>query len=299
MKVVVTGPTGHIGNVVARRLLDAGASVAVFARDPSKVRDLAGRGARVFQGSLESEADVMEATRGFDALYWMTPPNVATPDVIAYQDRLGKNAAAAIRANGIRRVVNLSSIGAQLSAGTGPIKGLHRVEKTINAAATNVTHVRPVYFMENTLGSLETIRAAKSVFLPIPGSVRVPMIATHDVGEWVAKRLLDESWSGKVAFELYGPDELSFDAMAATLTKVLGEPVRHVQVTREQASQALLGMGLGKSMTDLYLEMFTAFEKRKVVGETPRGPANTTSTSFEEFVRTTLAPLLKGAQVSG
>lgn len=297
MKVLVTAPTGNIGHVVAQKLLTSEASVAVFARDPAKVRDLAARGARIFQGSLESESDVAEATAGFDAVFWLTPPNSAAADVLAYQKLLGNNIAAAIRKNGIPRVVNLSSIGAQWKSGTGPIAGLHHVEKAIDGAAANVTHLRPGYFMENVLGSSETIRSAKSIFLPVAGAANVPVIATRDIGEFAAARLLDTSWNGRQVVELLGPEELSFDTMAATIGKVIGEPIRHVQVTAAQAREAMLGAGLGKNMVELYLEMFAAFDAGKVVAETPKAGRVTTKTSFDDFCRKAFGSVPKPARM--
>lgn len=292
MRIVVTTPTGNIGSKLTDRLLAAGADVTLIARHPEKVAGFVARGASVAQGSQEDEAFVLEATRGADVLFWLTPPSYQAPDFRAYQRRMGAIAARAIQANRIGRVVNLSSVGAQLGYGTGPVNGLHDIEQAIGQVATNVTHLRPGAFMENVLMSLETIRTAGAMFLPVPGDARIPMVATADIAEAAAKLLLDPSWSGQRALLLWGPAELGYGDVAATLTKVLGKPVAHVQVTPEQARQAMLGMGMTAGMVDSFLELYDAFATGRIVQGLPPSPDLRGTTTFEQFATTVIKPLV-------
>jgi uncharacterized protein YbjT (DUF2867 family) len=292
MSIVITTPTGHIGSQLTQHLLDAGAGVTLLTRSPGKLASAAARGARIVEGSLEDEKFVVDATRGATALFWLTPPNMATPDFRAYQRRLGAIAAKAIAANRIGRVVNLSSVGAQHAQGVGPVNGLHDIEEAINAVATSVTHLRPGAFMENTLMSLETVKSAGAMFMPIAGDARVPMVATRDIARAAADLLLDRSWSGKRAVTLYGPAELGYGDVAAILTEVLGKPVAHVQVTPDQARQAMLGMGLTADMVALYLEMYDAFATGRIVQGLPARPDLRGATTFKEFATTVFKPLV-------
>ncbi|MCU0291168.1 MAG: NmrA family NAD(P)-binding protein [Thermoanaerobaculaceae bacterium] len=292
MSIVITTPTGHIGSKLAEKLLDAGAEVTLLARNPEKVATFAARGAKVLQGSLEDEAFVVAATRGASALFWLTPPNFQTTDFRAYQRRLGAIAARAIAANDIPRVVHLSSVGAQLGWGVGPVNGLHDIEKAINAVASNVTHLRPGAFMENALMSIETLKTAGATFLPVPGDARVPMVATRDIAAAAAAILLDHGWSGVRSVMLYGPVELSYNDLTAILTRELGKPVNHVQVTPGQAREAMLGMGLTPDMVSQYLELYEAFGNGRIVQGLPVEPDLRGATTFDEFARTALKPLL-------
>jgi uncharacterized protein YbjT (DUF2867 family) len=292
MSFVITTPTGNIGSRLTERMLDAGAQVTLIARHPDKVAHFAARGAKVVQGSQEDEAFVVQATRGATALFWLTPPSSQVPDFRAHQRRLGAVAAKAIQANRIPRVVNLSSVGAQLGQGAGPVNGLHDVEKAIDAVATSVTHLRPGAFMENVLMSLPTIKSAGASFLPVSGTSKIPMVATRDIAEAAATLLLDRSWSGQRALTLYGPKELAFGDVAAILTEVIGKPVGHVQVTPEQARQAMLGMGLTADLVGLYLELYDAFDSGRIVQGLPPEPDRRGATTFEEFARTVIKPLL-------
>lgn len=204
MKIVVNTPSGNVGRAVCAHLLDAGVNVIGLARHPDKLADLARRGAKIRQGALEDEAFVVEATRGVDALFWVTPTDYRSGDLRASQNRVGTVAATAVRTNCIPRVVNLSSVGAQLRAGTGPVSGLHDVEMLLDAAAPNLTHLRPAYFFENYLWQLDAIRHAAQVFLPVAGSIRIPMVATRDVARAAADRLLDATWVGRSVWDSTG-----------------------------------------------------------------------------------------------
>ena len=94
----------------------------------------------------------------------MIPTDYTAPDLGAAQDQLGAAIASAVVSAGVKRIVNLSSIGAHLAAGTGPIAGLHRQEQRLNALGDlDVLHLRPGYFYENHLAAIEMIRTIGSM----------------------------------------------------------------------------------------------------------------------------------------
>ena len=103
---------------------------------------------------------------------------------------MGEATATAIATNAIPHVVNLSSNGAHLPDGMGPISGLHAVEQTLNTVASNMVHLRPGFFMENYWMQLDAIRTAYQVFIPITGDRRLAMIATQDIANVATKLLL-------------------------------------------------------------------------------------------------------------
>jgi hypothetical protein len=69
-------------------------------------------------------------------------------------------------------VVNLSSIGAYLDSGAGPISGLHDVELLLSEACDNITHFRPGFFFENLLMQFDAIHKWKRICLcPASGAL--------------------------------------------------------------------------------------------------------------------------------
>ena len=130
MKIAITTPSGHVGSAVTDFLLDFGGDIHVklLARRPKNLENFVKRGAELCIGSQDDSNFLVSATRDVDALFWVTPPGFGSDDLRAFQNRIGKAGAFAIRTNKISRVVNLSSIGAHLSSGVGPINGLYDVE---------------------------------------------------------------------------------------------------------------------------------------------------------------------------
>ena len=257
-----------------------------------RLKEFVGRGAEMAIGSQDDADYLVKATRGVDALFWATPPGYGSDDVRAFQNRLGRAAAMAIRTNRIPRVVNLSSIGAHLDAGVGPINGLHDVEGLLNEAATHITHLRPGFFFENLLWQLDSIRKWGCISLPLSGDRRYPMLATRDIGRVAAARLASRGWIGHFVGELHGPADLSFDEVAGILTDVLGRKIEFVKSDREETRRAMLENAMSENAVDLLLEMYEAVEAGRLRSIEPRSARTTTPTTLAEFARETILPLM-------
>lgn len=292
MKIAINTPNGNIGRALANHLLDAGQELVLLTRSPEKTKPLAERGASVREGTLHDQAFVNRATKGIDTLFWLLPGDYAAADFRGEQKKLGRIGAAAVTENKIPRVMTLSSVGAHLSEGTGPIMGLHDLEGMIDATAAKATHLRPNYFMENFLQSLPTIVSDGMIYLPIPGSTAFPMVATSDIAKVAADRILDDKWDKRTVIELSGPQPVSHDTAAAKIGAALGRDVKHMQVGEADFRGAMSQFGVSKSATDCFLEMYDAFTKGSIVHETSPRIGTTT---FETFVANVLEPALKGA----
>jgi uncharacterized protein YbjT (DUF2867 family) len=286
MIIAISTPTGNIGRQLAHILRDAGEKLVLMVRDPDKIQDLTGRDVTVTVGSLEDTAFVTAATRGVDALFWVTPPNYRTEEFRKDQNKLGRHAAAAVAANGVPRVVNISSIGAHLADGTGPIAGLHDVEGHFGRTEAAVTHLRPGFFMENYLEHLDSIHQHGAVFLPCAGTTAVDMIATVDIAAEAARILRDESWSGQRVVELVGPAPTTFDDAARSIGEAIGREVKHATITPEQARETMGGMGLPAAIIEVFLEMYAAMDSGLIV---PEGTPLRTGTSLGDFAAQKLA----------
>ena len=291
MKVAIVTPTGNIGSKLASRLQNSGAELILLCRDAKKVSALTDKGATAEVGDLSDGDYVSRSTRNVEALFWLTPPDFSAPDVRAFQTALGRNAAEAVKKNGIKRVVHLSSIGAQLQSGTGPVAGLHQVENMLNETNASVTHLRAAYFMENFLFSLDTIRSMGSIFLPVRGGCKLPMVATQDIASVAGDCFLDGTWNGKRVRGIHGPKVMSFDEAAGTLSEVLGRPVQHVTVTLDQARDAFLGMGATPNAATTYVDMYKAMDDGTFKIAEPRTAETTTPTTLADFARQVMRPL--------
>ena len=290
MRIVVSTPTGNVGGVATERLLDADAEVVVIHREPAKVEGFANRGADVRQGSIDDAVSLTAATEGADALLWVTPAVPNAVNLRATQNDFGAAAVAAIQANDIARVVNISSVGAQHDAGTGPVAGLHDVEEMLDATGAAVLHLRPAYFFENYVPQVQVIKAMGAIMLPVSGEKSVPMIATRDVGVVAADALLDEGWSESSIRGLHGPVDLTFDEAAAGISAAIGRQVRHSYIDEMQARMGLSMLGLGQSVIDAMVEMYHAIESGHMASAEPRTDETITPTTIVEWAAEAMAP---------
>lgn len=294
MSIVINTPTSNIGRALAARLLDAGERITVLSRDKKKVDELLRRGARVVEGSFEEPALLAEALEGAEALFWLTPPP-ARSDYYAWAIKCAKQAAAAAKKAGVRRAVVISSAGAHTGPGTGAVGPARERENDFEAALPAVVSLRPGIFMENFLLSTDMIAKAGQIFTPLPAGKRWPLVATADIAAKAACWLLDRGWSGHHRVGVHGPKDLSTDEAAAIISSALGEPVKCVETTIDQARGALTGMGMPDFIVEIIIEMYVAFREGRLDQAEPRTPDTTIPTTLAEFARTTLVPAIHNA----
>src|SRR6185312_9897247 len=100
--------------------------------DAAKTAAIASIGATAAVGSVTDAAFLTNAFTGADAVFAMTPPNLGGSNIIRNTTEAGQSFAEAIKKSGVKKVVMLSSIGADLPSGTGPIAGLYNIEQLYN-----------------------------------------------------------------------------------------------------------------------------------------------------------------------
>src|SRR5260370_541863 len=145
---VVLGATGHTGSVIATSLLLKGEKVRVVGRDATRLQRFVRKGAEAFTANVNDAAALGKAFAGARAAYLMLPPSMTSQDYRANQERESDAIAKAVKESGLRYAVHLSSYGAHVAAGTGPIAGLYSSEQKLNAiGGLNVLHLRPPHFL--------------------------------------------------------------------------------------------------------------------------------------------------------
>ena len=180
---VVLGASGHTGHVVATNLLAGGQKVRVVGRNAAALKPLAAKGAETFIADLTDSANLIRAFQHADSAYVMIPPNLTSNDPLGYSNRVSDAIATAVQKAGTKNVVALSSVGADKTSGTGPVLGLHHLEQKLNQiSGANVLHLRAGYFMENTLPQVNAISQMGAVTTPLRPDLKIPMIATRDIG---------------------------------------------------------------------------------------------------------------------
>jgi uncharacterized protein YbjT (DUF2867 family) len=292
----ILGATGNIGSVISKALLEKGEKVRVVGRSAGRLQPFLKRGAEAFVGDVANAEAMTRALAGARAAFLMIPPSMASPDYRADQEKISDAISAAVKSVGLQYAVNLSSYGAQAPAGTGPITGLHNSEKKLNAIdRLNVLHLRPGYFFENHFAGIQMIHMMGIFGGALRGDLKIPMIATRDIGAYAAERLLKLDFNGKRTQELQGERDLTLTEVVAVIAKALRKPdLRYVQFPYEQIEKVLEQMGAQAKTVASFIEMFQGINNGIVAAMEPRSAANTTPTSIEAFVKEVFVPAYRG-----
>ncbi|MBL8909170.1 MAG: NmrA family NAD(P)-binding protein [Archangium sp.] len=280
---VITGVTGRTGAIVADTLLSQGKQVRVVVRDAAKGEAWKKKGAEVAVADLGDQKALTAALSGAQGVYLLSPPNFAVKDFVGDRKALAETVAASVKAAKVPSVVFLSSVGAQVPAGTGPIVTVHNAEAILAKAAPSVTFVRAAYFVENW-GSVLGLAKSQGI-LPHYGpiDVKFSQVTTADIGAASAKALLSPA-DGVRIIELAGKEDWSVNDVAAEVSKLIGKPVQAVSAPVEQAHAGLLQAGLPDPMAGLYAEMYAGFAKGQIGWEKP-GSLTRGTTSLADGLR--------------
>ncbi len=292
---VLLGSSGQITTQLARQLLGAGHAVRVVGRNRSAMASLAQLGAELAVGDPADTAFLERAFSGATAAYTMTPPCYAEPDMRTAQDRIGVAIAQALRTARVPRVVNLSSVGAELAEGTGPIAGLHAQEQRLSGMA-NLLHLRPGSFMENYLAALYPVATAGVLPGLEAADARIPLVATRDIATVAARELTQPTRNGVLiihAAQLATPPDV-----AAVLGKAIGRPeLVYVQTPAEDMKAVLLDQGFSKDAAD-QLDALARWLSTSPLAAVAVAPAEIQPTTLEAFARDVFAPAYLATQAS-
>ena len=224
----ITGITGQVGGEVARNLLAAHQTVRGVVRDVSKCKEWAERGCELVSADINDAAALTAALKGVDGAFVMVPPNFDPSADFSEARTLAATLSSVLAAARPRRVVYLSTIGAQATRAN--LLTQHTIiEQALRKLPMAITFLRPAWFMENFTWDVAPARngAIQSFLQPL--DKLFPMVATSDIGR-LAAELLQETWEGQRVMELEGPQRVTPTEVATTFAKLLGRPVRIEEV---------------------------------------------------------------------
>src|SRR5215467_1925090 len=289
---VVLGATGNTGSVAVRDLLARGQKVRAVARDPRKAQELTVQGAEGVVADLNDAAALAKVFAGASAAYVMLPPRAKDPDLIGAGNHMSTAITDAVSKSGIRNVVLLSSVGAQLENKTGPIQCLHVFEEKLKQVkGLNTLSLRPGPFMENFLVLISLVKSMGMLAGGIDGKLKMSFIATRDIGLAAANALMNLDFSGFEARELLGQRDLSHDEVATAIGTGIGKP--KLSYTRFPAfivEQGMKQMGIPGKTASLMSEVNDAVNDGLLQPLERRSAKNTTPTSIEDWVKDVFSP---------
>ncbi|WP_461054989.1 NAD(P)H-binding protein [Spirosoma arcticum] len=257
MKIVLTGAAGNISKPLAQQLLAEGHSVTVIGRNAENLRPLVEKGATAAIGSIEDEAFLTEAFRGADAVYTMIPVPYHASDWIAYGKEVGANYASALRANEVKRVVNLSTYGAHRLDGIGPTSSIGQVEVALNTLTdTTVIHLRPGFFYGNLVRQIPTITGADIMGGNYGSSERTLLLVhTDDIAEVAAEALNNDQFDSSDPYYVVS-DVRSYAEVASAIGKAIGkEDLPWIPFSDDEFRAGARQGGLPETLIDIFTEV--------------------------------------------
>ena len=289
MKYVLTGAAGNITKPLAEKLLNVGHDVTVISRNAANIKSLTERGAKGAIGSVDDVEFLEKTFAGADAVYTMVPPRYDAPDMKAHIASVGKKYAEALKATNIKYVVNLSSVGAHLPDGVGPVSGLYKVEQALNQLAdTNIKHLRPVWFYTNLFANIDMIKNMNILGGNFGGEgFRMLLAQPNDIAEIAFEELSGLNFTGH-SVRYIASDERSTADIARIIGTAIGKPdLPWVVFTDEQAYQGMLQAGLPENTAKNYTEMGHAMHDGSMFEDYwKHRPEKFGTTKLEDFAKT-------------
>ncbi|MDP3951736.1 NAD(P)H-binding protein [Microbacterium sp.] len=286
MRIAVTTPNGNVGHHLTRMLVRSGIRPLLLTRHPEQISRELIPYVDVARADSQNADEVLDATRGVNAIYWVDP-SVMSEDPLADYASATEALVRAIAENGIGRVVFQSSIGAEKRHGAGEIDGLAATEVALDGLDTDVTHLRCGYFFTNLLLDVESLKSGRlQTVLPIDAPMA--WVAPRDIAEVAALTLLNREWAGHRVQAVHGPEDLSWSQVAAILTQELGRDVIVERVADEEMLQQYVDAGMPGAMADAVLGMSTGL-RDDFTPEQERSVVTTTLTTLRAWVREELA----------
>ena len=269
--ILVTGATGTVGSEVVKALSGRGQPFrAGYRTRPQNVPP----GVEAVQLDFEKAETLGPALRGVETVFLLSSTVAPEANVV----REAKTA-------GVKRIVKLSVMRAAREEFT--FAKWHRAsERVIEASDLAWTFMRPNGFMQNIPNFMgQTIKAQGAIYTSAPDAA-IAHIDARDIGAASARVLTEGGHEGK-AYELSGPEPVTYNQIAGILTRVLGREVRCVAISDEDLRKGAIGAGMPEAYADALVDLDRFYRTGKAGEVTPdlRQLLERDGTSFERFAR--------------
>lgn len=286
MKYVITGSLGHISKPLVEKLTAAGNDVTVISSNADRAAEITALGAKAAIGSVQDIAFLTQTFTGADAVYTMVPPTWNANDWKKHIASVGTGYAEAIKAAGVKKVVNLSSLGAHMPEGCGPVSGLYFVEQSLNALeGTDVLHLRPAFFYHNLLANIGMIKNMGIIGGNYGENAKMIMVDPSDIADVAAEALLHLNFTGK-SVKYISSAEILTSEIAAAIGKEIGKPdLKWINFADADTKAGMVQAGISEEVASNYAEMGAAMRSGEMVSDYIKQGGVRGKTSFNEFAK--------------
>ncbi|HTR09531.1 MAG TPA: NmrA family NAD(P)-binding protein [Paraburkholderia sp.] len=269
---VIFGASGKAGRATAAALRCAGQPVRAVVRDARHGASLAEMGCEIALADLTEPASVAAAIRGARAVQLLCPVPINDKHPESMMRKMIDVALDALRENPPAALLAISDYGAELPLNTGITRLFHHLEQRLKVVATRLTLLRSAEHMQNWAAFIPAALASGVLpSLHLPLERRFPTVAAQDVGIASAALLLDAPRSGAPRIvSLEGPQRVSVNEIAATLSEVSGRAITPYALPRESWTPTLLKAGLSDEHARLITDLYDVHNTGKIDVEAER-----------------------------
>jgi uncharacterized protein YbjT (DUF2867 family) len=288
--IVITTPTGDIGSKILATILKSDEAVRVIVRDAAKLDSTIRDRGEVIEGSTDDAATVNKAFMGAAAVFWLVPPDSADDDLVARFLRFNQVAADAAKAQNVKRIVWISTLGTNLGDNSGHLSAAKAGDAPLLETGIAARVLDPAAFMENLLHAVPTLKDQSTFYWANTPDKVFHNVATADIAAKAAELLLDHTWVGQEHVPLLGPDNLTPNQMAEVMSEVLGKPISYTPIKPDDYKATMMRYGASESNAQGFADMAVAQNNGVYVTEAEI--AKRAPTSFQDWCENVLKPAM-------
>lgn len=229
---IILGGTGQVGSATARALLKRGEAATIVTRNATHAQELRDSGATVAVGDVRDVETMRDVFRAGKRAFLLNPPASPTTDTDAVERANANAILKALEGSGLEKVVAASTYGARPGESCGDLTVLHEFEQRLNAQPIPTAINRAAYYMSNWIGLMDAVRERGTLPSFFPVDMAIPMVATEDLGEAAARRLLEPVDATGLRY-IEGPEHCAPSDVAEAFAKAFDMNVEVAVVLRE------------------------------------------------------------------
>lgn len=250
--ICVTGAGGTVGSEVIAQLQAAGAAFRATYFSPGKAEAARSKGIDAAVIDFNDPASLETAFTGCDRLFLLGPNDLN-------QTELELNAVNAAKASGVQHIVKQSVLGAE-GEGYSLAKAHRPVEKAIEDSGIAWTFLRPNSFMQNVETFMSESIRAEGAFYSASADAKISHVDVRDIAAVAVAALTDKDHAGQ-AYNLTGPEAISYDELASALSSALGRTITHVSLPPDALKGAMMDGGMPEALADRMLDLERYFRE--------------------------------------
>ncbi len=250
--ILIIGATGTVGKEVIRILSPAGITAKAFTRNRERAATLLPHDVHIMQGELDDVASLKTALNDVSRLLLITPSD---PQQVSWE----RNVISAAAESGIRRIVKLSTLGANPDSSSLIARWHGQSEANLKSSGIPYTILRCHNFMQNTLAFAPSIAAEGAFYAPL-ADAKIAMVDARDIAEVAVKVLTEESHRGRI-YRLTGAEAVSYHRVADLLSEAIGREVKYQSITLRTAKENMIEKGFPSWEVEELLNLYVQFRQ--------------------------------------